>query len=140
MSSRRLRVLLLEPNADHRVDLRLLLEDLDHEVITATEAAEALEFVENGGLPDLIVTASQLPLRSGAEFLASLRVLPQYRWLPVFQLLQPADRPLAGVAGFLDLPLTKAKVLSMLNSADTGDDRVATRAWRGKGSVVTLNA
>jgi len=132
-------VLVVEPCTDLRDRLRTRLEELDRNVISASTSAEAIALIEWHGLPDLILVATNLTYRPGSFFLDSLRELPFYVWTPTFQILAPGDAHLAGVAGFLELPVTDKKILSILNSLESRDQLSAEASPRLRRSQSQVN-
>ena len=70
-----LRVLLVDDEADIRLGLRLLIEPLGAEVVTAASGREAVEVLSRQSI-DLVLTDVQMPEMSGTELLAETRA----RW------------------------------------------------------------
>jgi CheY-like chemotaxis protein len=71
-----LRLLLVDDHAEVRSTTAALLEDLGHEVVEATNGAEALKVMKNGDCNfDLLITDYAMPHQSGTEFLREARKL-----------------------------------------------------------------
>jgi len=71
-----LRLLLVDDHAEVRSTTAAVLEDLGHEVLEATNGAEALKVMTNGDCNfDLLITDYAMPHQSGTEFLREARKL-----------------------------------------------------------------
>jgi PAS domain S-box-containing protein len=71
-----LRLLLVDDHAEVRSTTAAVLEDLGHEVLEATNGAEALKIMTNGDCNfDLLITDYAMPHQSGTEFLREARKL-----------------------------------------------------------------
>lgn len=62
-------ILIIEDNHDMRVCLRQHLENEGYQVLSATNGKDALEIIQSGFVPKIIVMDLQMPLMSGEEFL-----------------------------------------------------------------------
>jgi CheY-like chemotaxis protein len=67
-------VLVVEDYADSRAMLKLLLEDLNHQVLTAVDGKQAMAIAANNRI-DLILTDFGLPDMSGLGLVRRLRAL-----------------------------------------------------------------
>jgi PAS domain S-box-containing protein len=75
-SALKLRLLLVDDHAEVRSTTAAVLEDLGHEVVEATNGAEALMVMKNGDCNfDLLITDYAMPHQSGTEFLREARKL-----------------------------------------------------------------
>jgi PAS domain S-box-containing protein len=75
-STLKLRLLLVDDHAEVRSTTAAVLEDLGHEVVEATNGAEALKVMTNGDCNfDLLITDYAMPHQSGTEFLREARKL-----------------------------------------------------------------
>ena len=72
----KLRLLLVDDHPEVRNTTAALLEDLGHEVVEATNGAEALKVMQSGDCDfDLLITDYAMPHQSGTEFLREARKL-----------------------------------------------------------------
>jgi putative two-component system response regulator len=76
------RILLAEDNADLRAFIRTMLTKAGHDVIVASDGAEAWEAAERDQ-PDLIVSDIMMPRMDGYELLRRVKNTPQTRQVPV---------------------------------------------------------
>jgi DNA-binding response OmpR family regulator len=77
-------ILVVEDNPSLREYLRLTLEDFH--VKTAGHGREALDILEEGFQPALIITDIMMPVMDGMELLKAIREKDAYRNLPVIML------------------------------------------------------
>jgi len=72
----KLRLLLVDDHPEVRNTTAALLEDLGHQVVEATNGAEAMKIMQNGDCDfDLLITDYAMPHQSGTEFLREARKL-----------------------------------------------------------------
>jgi len=115
-------ILVVEDYADSRAMLRLLLEDLDHQVLTAANGKQALAIAANNRI-DLILTDLGLPDMSGFGLVRRLRNLSQMENVPIIMLtafdggdyLDMAMQ--AGCYGFLPKPTDFDELQRMIERA-----------------------
>jgi signal transduction histidine kinase/ActR/RegA family two-component response regulator len=100
-ANRRIRILLVDDNADGRETLALALGALGHDVHTAADAFEALH-VAPRCRPEVAVLDIGLPVMDGYELAVRLRELdgPPIRMIAVTGYGQPSDKARAQAAGF----------------------------------------
>lgn len=67
------RVLLVDDDALVRLGTSVMLEDLGYDVVEAEDARAALEAIDEGVAPDIVVTDHIMPGMTGAEFALRLR-------------------------------------------------------------------
>lgn len=106
--TRRSIVLVVDDVAANRELLEALLEDLDHEVRTASDGEAALAAVASEE-PDLVLLDIGMPKLDGLEVCRRIKGDPRLRLVPVVLLTARADRStrLAGIAAGADDFLTK---------------------------------
>lgn len=119
-------VLVVEDDASIREALSQVLKSDGHAVVTASHGAEALERLESGMRPGLIVLDVMMPVMDGPTFVAELRARPEWEGLPV--LLLSAARDLEEQKGldgyrFLKKPVDLEALLRTVG--DLLDPRVA---------------
>jgi len=66
-------ILVIEDSEDSRALVELALQDENYDVITASTGLEALELLEEGACPDLILLDLSMPEMPGEEFMLELR-------------------------------------------------------------------
>ena len=76
-------ILVAEDEADIAMILREILEMAGHHVTLATDGAMALELLESGLRPDIILTDLKMPRIGGRRLIESLRSNPRTAPLPV---------------------------------------------------------
>jgi CheY-like chemotaxis protein len=114
-----LRILLVDDDADIReamqMTLELLLDYRPHEVITASNGAEALDELRRGP-PDLVLLDLMMPIMSGSELLEVMRRDESLRDVPVV-IVSAWSREAAGIAGaqgFLSKPIDMDDLLHVV--------------------------
>ena len=87
-----LTVLVVEDNADMQQYLRFVLED-DYQVVTAFSGKEAIELIEKGFAPDLILSDYMMPEMDGLQLLIRLREnIPASQFIPFVMLTARAGQ------------------------------------------------
>ncbi|HEX8710141.1 MAG TPA: response regulator [Pyrinomonadaceae bacterium] len=111
----RLRMLVVDDEADIRLMLDLFLRNAGHEVVTASSANLALEAARREQF-DLIVSDIGMPEMDGYQLALALRSMPGYKFVPLIAVtgfVEYSDRERALRAGF-DERLTKPLNLNAL--------------------------
>ena len=88
------RLLVAEDDPDIQVLVSFNLKKIGHLVATADDGAQAIDVVQEKGLPDLAILDVNMPRLSGLEVLQRLREMPGGRYLPAVFLsgrVLPAD-------------------------------------------------
>lgn len=80
------RILLVEDDADIRVDLAEILASEGHEVRSAGHGEEALSVLRAGFAPDIILLDLMMPVMDGWQFRAEQLADPALRAIPVLLL------------------------------------------------------
>ena len=94
-----------------RIVSKTLAKEKDTSITEANSTEEALELLNNGLLPDLIILDLVFPGMSGEEFLQKLRATPHWKGIPVIVSSFNTDRKIVekiaklGVSGYLLKPL-----------------------------------
>ncbi len=74
---------------DDELSIRLLLENFlskSYEVVTKNDGMEALKWMEDGNMPDLIVADIQMPNLDGYEFIKNVRTSGFFKEIPMIML------------------------------------------------------
>jgi CheY-like chemotaxis protein len=109
-------ILVVDDNVFIRSILTQMLQDVGHEVLTATDGQMALDMAK-ASPPDLIVTDYYMPVMNGADLTKALRLCldVRLRTVPIIGLSGTADSEeqllRAGVTAYLEKPLREAPFL-----------------------------
>jgi signal transduction histidine kinase/DNA-binding response OmpR family regulator/ligand-binding sensor domain-containing protein len=113
-------ILVVEDNPNLREYLRLILEDFN--VKTAAHGREALEILEGGFQPVLMVTDIMMPVMDGMELLRIIRDSQKYRSLPVIMLTAKAgstekiEALRVGVDDYLTKPFVEEELIARMQA------------------------
>jgi CheY-like chemotaxis protein len=113
-------ILIIEDDNSIRLILGRMLVD-KYEVFTTKDGLEAMLFLSQGHLPDLILLDMFLPNMSGLEFLTQLRHSGFYKHIPIITLSGSADEykqrcMKLGVADFFEKPFDPIKLKESISS------------------------
>src|SRR4051812_1894363 len=78
-----LRVLVVEDDTDIRETVAELLIEEGYEVRTAISGEDALEYLRDGGLPDLVLLDLMMPIMDGWTFYDHLQKEGRWMGLPI---------------------------------------------------------
>ncbi len=111
------KVLLAEPDDEHRRAGLSLLRDLGADVLPASDGAQALRAIEAGGL-DLVMCATEIPAHSAKELCSYVQEFVNVR-LPFLLLVEAnadseAERVATGADAVMIRPLSAAQVGSVV--------------------------
>lgn len=74
---------------DDEISIRILLENYlkkDYNVVTKNDGMDALKWMEEGNIPDLIVADIQMPNLDGYEFIKNIRASGFFKHIPIIML------------------------------------------------------
>src|SRR3954467_11502546 len=114
-------VLVVDDNEPNRELIQAYLEDLDCEVRSAQDGAEALREVESRQ-PDLILLDVMMPRMSGFQACSRIKSSPQTRDIPVIMItalneVGDVERAVeSGADDFLSKPVNKLELLTRVRS------------------------
>lgn len=111
------RVLIIDDDHGIREALRMVLTDEDIGCVLAGNGAEALELLNAGLRPDVIVLDLMMPVMNGWEFRAAQLAAPRLAAIPVIVLSAATDSPARLRALGLDEVLRKPVDLGRLFAA-----------------------
>jgi CheY-like chemotaxis protein len=107
VSARRVAILVVEDDDNVRELLREVLAEQGFSVSTAAHGAEALDLLEHGNKPSLILLDLLMPIMDGEEFLSELRTRERLRRIPVLVTSGTNARP-PTAQGFVAKPFALA--------------------------------
>ncbi len=70
------KILVIEDNADLRLMLSKILQAKNYEVVLASDGRQALDLLQEGTCPDVILLDLSMPGMSGADFLYAIKANP----------------------------------------------------------------
>ena len=121
-------VLVIEDTEDIREAFVDVLSFAGYEVFAAVHGRDALDRLENGLKPDLIVTDLMMPVMNGYEFLQAIRQHPDWASIPV--VIVSANRNFdekdLGVTRILRKPVTMDTLLDEVRLAAASQRRAAS--------------
>jgi len=102
------------------MSIKSTLEMGGFDVSSASDGAEALEHLEKGHRPDLIITDLNMPRMTGIELIRHVRAIPHFRFTPILTLTtesQTARREegkRAGATGWMVKPVAANDLLQVV--------------------------
>ncbi|MEM1336777.1 MAG: response regulator [Bacteroidota bacterium] len=108
-----MKVLFIEDDMIESMKLQRAIEkfQLKHTIVEAKNGEEALEVLNSGDLPDIILLDLNMPRMSGIEFLSILKADERLKYLPTIILTTSENRAdllecfKIGIAGYIIKPL-----------------------------------
>ncbi|MEM8508081.1 MAG: response regulator [Bacteroidota bacterium] len=108
-----MKVLFIEDDMIESMKLQRAIEkfQLKHTIVEAKNGEEALEVLNGGDLPDIILLDLNMPRMSGIEFLSILKADERLKYLPTIILTTSENRAdllecfKIGIAGYIIKPL-----------------------------------
>lgn len=79
------RILLVDDEIAILKLLEFILKD-EYELITRSNGFDAISWLDNGNIPDLIISDMEMPYFNGADFVKSIKVSGYYRNVPLIVL------------------------------------------------------
>lgn len=105
------KILLIDDIKEFRALVKIFLSD-KFEIVTAKDGLEALAYLENGLVPDAIVTDLMMPRLDGYQLISRLKNNKQYKEIPVI-VLSNIDKHTereklqqSGICGYLIKPFS----------------------------------
>jgi two-component system, chemotaxis family, chemotaxis protein CheY len=111
------RILAVDDSASMRQMVGLTLKSAGHEVVSASDGDEALQFARDGSPVDLVITDVNMPNMDGIQLVRELRLLPQYKGVPLLVLTTDAslerknEGRAAGATGWIVKPFNPDRLL-----------------------------
>ena len=114
------KILLIDDIQEFRALVKIFLSSR-YEVITARDGLEALSMLENGLIPDVIVTDLMMPRLDGYQLISKLKEIEPYKHIPVI-VLSNVDKKTdkeeltrKGIYGYLNKPFSPDELRDSLN-------------------------
>ena len=114
------KILIVEDNRSNLKMLRLVLEEMDCDILEATDGAEAMD-VAIASMPDLILMDIQIPKMDGLDVTRRLREMQEFSKTPIIALTAFAmekDEQAgldAGCNEYITKPFSTAKLLEIVH-------------------------
>ena len=105
-------IMIVDDSVTMLMSLKNSLEISGYKVLSAADGLIALDLLQRGGKPDLIITDINMPNMGGIEFIGKARSLPGFRFIPILALTtesQQSKRDEAkklGATGWLVKPVS----------------------------------
>lgn len=110
-------VLIIDDDPSIRRGLALVLEGEGYEIVSAVQSREALDLLQGGLRPCMILLDLAMPEMSGWEFLNTLQDDPDLKTIPVVTLsaygdVAPQEAPALGIAASFEKPVSVERLLT----------------------------
>jgi two-component system chemotaxis response regulator CheY len=115
------RILAVDDSASMRQMVGLTLKSAGHEVVVAADGDEALALASVGAPVDLVITDVNMPNMDGISLVRELRLLPQYKGVPLLVLTTEAstDKKMegkqAGATGWIVKPFNPERLIETVS-------------------------
>ncbi|MAA72861.1 MAG: response regulator [Bermanella sp.] len=113
------KILAVDDSASMRQMVSFTLKGAGHDVIEASDGAEALKFAQGQGV-DLVLSDVNMPNMNGLELCKNLRALPSYKFTPILMLTTESsgDKKMegksAGATGWIVKPFNPDQLLTTI--------------------------
>ncbi len=109
LNSSQAKIMVVEDSADVRLLFKMALETEGYDVVTASNAQEALTILEGKSLPKLILVDLSLPQMSGEDFVKHLQGIAKFSNMKIILVSGWDDiakrAQMIGVAGYIRKPV-----------------------------------
>jgi two-component system, chemotaxis family, chemotaxis protein CheY len=115
------KILAIDDDASIRALLEILFQR-KYDVVSKEDGLEALLWLENGNIPDLIVADIQMPKMNGVDFVNTIKKSGYFRDIPIVMLSGVDDNLIkkqcleSGVSKFYQKPFNPNDVLEYIES------------------------
>ncbi|MGK0445534.1 MAG: two-component system chemotaxis response regulator CheY [Bermanella sp.] len=113
------KILAVDDSASMRQMVSFTLKGAGHDVVEASDGAEALKFAQ-GQSVDLVLSDVNMPNMNGLELCKNLRALPSYKFTPILMLTTESsgDKKMegksAGATGWIVKPFNPDQLLTTI--------------------------
>ncbi len=114
------KVITVDDSATLRKMVSFCIKGIGHEVFEAEDGAKGLDFLKANQV-DLVITDLNMPNMNGIELTRQLRMLPQYKSVPILLLTTESDAAKknegrsAGATGWIVKPFNQEQLLAVVN-------------------------
>lgn len=114
-------IMLVDDSSTLLLSMESILTKAGYKVEKAKHGQEALEKIENGYKPNLIITDLNMPVMDGLTLIKEIRKKPGYRFVPILMLTTESQQEKkmqakkAGATGWLVKPIKAQDLLTVLN-------------------------
>jgi two-component system chemotaxis response regulator CheY len=119
-------IMIVDDSATMLMSLRSSLEMSGFRVEAANDGVQAMDRLQGGYKPDLIITDINMPNMGGLELIGKARALPGMRFVPILALTTESQRAkrdeakLNGATGWLVKPVSSADLLGVIKQVLPG--------------------
>lgn len=114
------KILIVAHDQTIRLMAGITLQLEDYEIFDAHDMAGAMDKIDAGLRPDLILNGLDLAMSSGAEFVTAVRRLSDFRFVPILViadetiLRRQAEWREVGITGWIPKPFTRTQLIEMV--------------------------
>ncbi|MEO5333786.1 MAG: response regulator [Magnetococcus sp. YQC-5] len=119
-------IFLVDDSPTMLMSLEGVLVKAGYKVEKAPNAAEALNKLKGGVVPDLIITDYHMPGMNGGELIKAVRAMPAFKFKPILMLTTESDQTkrmdakAAGATGWLVKPVQPPDLLAVIKQVVPG--------------------
>ncbi|MEA5446763.1 response regulator [Gammaproteobacteria bacterium AB-CW1] len=113
-------IFLVDDSGTIRLSMRAIVEKAGHNVETANDGQEALERLQSGYRPDVIITDVHMPRMDGLDFIRNARAIPAHSQTPIVVLTTESQQEKKdearrnGATGWMVKPVSADNLLAVL--------------------------
>lgn len=113
-------ILIVDDSESVREMLTYSLEDAGYHILAGVDGEDAMKFFQNNQKINLVITDLHMPRLDGIGFIKKVRVLENYRYMPILFLTTESqgskkeEAKKAGATGWLVKPFVAEKLLTVI--------------------------
>ena len=113
-------ILIVDDAPTMRQMVSFTLKSKNYSVVEASDGEEALEKLQNGLRPDMVITDLNMPGMDGISLIRAIRGLPGQRYIPILMLTTESmeerkkEGQAAGATGWIVKPFTPEQLLKVV--------------------------
>lgn len=114
------KIMAVDDSASMRQMVSFTLKGAGHDVVEASDGAQALKLAEAQGGVDLVISDINMPVMDGITLIKRLRALPSFKFTPILMLTteSSADKKgegrAAGATGWIVKPFNPEQLLATI--------------------------